>query len=148
VRVALGSDHAGLALKNTIKALLDEWKVPWEDYGTATDLSVDYPDFAEVVCQAVVSGRVDFGILACGTGIGMGIAANKIPGVRAAVVWDEASAHLGRAHNNANVMAIGGRTTPAGRVPGIVDAFLHTTYEGGRHDARLAKIALLERKDP
>ena len=148
MRVALGSDHAGFALKTAIKALLDEWTVPWEDFGTDTDASVDYPDFAEAVCRAVVAGRADCGILVCGTGIGMGIAANKIPGVRAAVVWDEASAHLGRAHNDANVMAIGGRTTPAGRLPGIVDAFLHTTYEGGRHDSRLEKIAHLERKDP
>jgi ribose 5-phosphate isomerase B len=147
VRIALGSDHAGFGLKTTIKALLDGLKVPYEDFGTATSASVDYPDFAEAVSHAVVSGHADFGILVCGTGIGMSIAANKIPGVRAAVVWNEASARLSRAHNNANIMAIGGRTTPPGEVEGILRTFLSTGYEGGRHDARLAKIARLERKD-
>jgi ribose 5-phosphate isomerase B len=147
VRVAIGSDHAGLELKTTIKALLDSLNVPYEDFGTASSASVDYPDFAEAVAIAVVSGRADRGILICGTGIGMAIAANKIPGVRAAVVWNEASATLSRAHNNANIMTVGGRTTAAGDVEGIVRAFLVTGYEGGRHDARLAKIAHLERKD-
>jgi len=147
VRVAIGSDHAGLDLKTTIKALLDSLKVPYEDFGTASSASVDYPDFAEAVSLAVVSGQADRGILICGTGIGMAIAANKIPGVRAAVVWDEASAKLSRAHNDANIMAIGGRTTRAGEAAGILRAFLSTEYEGGRHDARLAKIARLERKD-
>jgi ribose 5-phosphate isomerase B len=147
VRVAIGSDHAGFELKNTIKRLLDSLNVPYEDFGTASPASVDYPDFAEAVARAVVTGRADRGILICGTGIGMSIAANKIPGVRAAVVWNEASARLGRAHNDANIMTIGGRTTPAGEAAGIVRAFLFTGYEGGRHDARLAKIAHLERKD-
>ena len=95
----------------------------------------------------MAGGRADRGILVCGTGIGMGIAANKIRGVRAAVAWDEASARLGRAHNDANVMALGGRTTPTAEVRGMVRAFLFTEYDGGRHDARLAKIAHLERKD-
>jgi len=147
VRVALGSDHAGLGLKTTIKALLDSLEIPCEDFGTMSAGSVDYPDFAEAVALAVVTGRADRGILVCGTGIGMAIAANKIPGIRAAVVWDETSARLSRAHNDANVMAVGGRTTPAGRAEAIVRAFLFTEYEAGRHDARLAKIARLERKD-
>lgn len=147
MRVALGSDHAGLDLKNTIKALLDVLKISWEDFGTGSPAMVDYPDFAEAVSLAVVAGRADRGILVCGTGIGMGIAANKIPGVRAAVVWNEASAVLGRAHNDANIMALGGRTTPAGEIEGIVRAFLFTAYDDGRHDARVAKIARLERKD-
>jgi len=147
VRVALGSDHAGLELKNTIKALLDSLKIPHEGFGTASPAPVDYPDFAEAVSLAVVTGRADRGILVCGTGIGMAIAANKVSGVRAAVAWDEASATLGRAHNDANVLTLGGRTTPAGSAEGIVRAFLFTEYEDGRHDARLAKIAQLERKD-
>jgi ribose 5-phosphate isomerase B len=147
VRVALGSDHAGFDLKNTIKALLDGLKIPYEDFGTASSASDDYPDFAEAVSLAVVTGRADLGILVCGTGIGMAMAANKIPGVRAAVVWNQTSATLSRAHNDANIMAIGGRTTPAGEAEGILRAFLFTAYEGGRHDARLAKIARLERKD-
>jgi ribose 5-phosphate isomerase B len=147
VRVAIGSDHAGLELKSAIEALLDRLKIPYEDFGTASPASVDYPDFAKPVSLAVVSGRADRGILICGTGIGMAIAANKVPGVRAAVVWDQTSATLSRAHNDANIMTIGGRTTPAGAAEGIVRAFLYTEYEGGRHDARLAKIAELERKD-
>jgi len=147
VRVAIGSDHAGFHLKETIKALLETLRIPCEDFGAASTASADYPDFAEAVARAVLAGRADRGILVCGTGIGMAIAANKIPGIRAAVVWSEASAALSRAHNDANIMAIGGRTTEAGSVEGMLRAFLSTEYEGGRHDARLAKIALLERKD-
>jgi ribose 5-phosphate isomerase B len=147
VRVVIGSDHAGFGLKETIKALLERQGVPCEDVGTASDASVDYPDFAAAAARAVLAGRADRGILVCGTGIGMGIAANKIPGIRAAVVWNEASARLGRAHNDANIMAVGGRTTPAGDIEGILRVFLTTEYEGGRHDGRLAKVARLERKD-
>jgi ribose 5-phosphate isomerase B len=147
VRVALGSDHAGLELKNTIKALLDSLRVPYEDFGTSSSGPVDYPDFAEAVSRAVVTGRADRGILICGTGIGMSIAANKIPGVRAALVWDENSARLGRAHNDANIMTMGGRTTRPAEAEVIVRAFLFTGYDDGRHDGRLAKIARLERKD-
>ncbi|MCX6550437.1 MAG: ribose 5-phosphate isomerase B [Acidobacteria bacterium] len=147
MRLAIGSDHAGLDLKHTITLLLDELKVPYEDVGTFSPASVDYPDYAEAVSRAVVEGRADRGILVCGTGIGMAIAANKIAGIRAAVVWDETSARLSRAHNDANVMTIGGRTTPIDRVPAIISAFLLTDYAGGRHDRRLDKIARLERKD-
>jgi ribose 5-phosphate isomerase B len=147
VRVAIGSDHAGFALKETIKTLLDELDVPYEDFGTTSPVPVDYPDVAEAVSRAVVGGRADRGILICGTGVGMSIAANKIAGVRAAGVCDEASARLSRAHNDANIMTLGGRTTPAERAPGIVRAFLSTDYEGGRHGRRLEKIARLERRD-
>lgn len=147
MRVAIGSDHAGFALKETIKALLDELKISYEDVGTTSRVSVDYPDYAEAVSRAVVGGRADRGILVCGTGIGMSIAANKIAGVRAAVVWDETSARLSRAHNDANILTVGGRTTDANRAAGIVRAFLFTDYEGGRHDRRLEKIARLEGKD-
>ena len=147
MRVAIGFDHAGFALKETITALLDELKLSYEDFGTSSPAAVDYPDVAEAVSRAVVGGRADRGILVCGTGIGMSIAANKIAGVRAAVVWDETSARVSRAHNDANIMTLGGRTTPAERAPGIVRAFLFTEYEGGRHGRRLEKIARLERKD-
>ncbi len=147
MRVAIGSDHAGFHLKDTIKSLLERMRVPYEDVGADSTASTDYPDFAEAVAGAVLAGRADRGILVCGTGIGMGIAANKIPGIRAAVVWNEASAALGRAHNDANIMAIGGRTTPAADVERILHAFLSTEFEGGRHAVRLAKIAQLERKD-
>jgi len=147
VRVAIGSDHAGFDLKERIKTLLDEWKVPFDDLGPASAASVDYPDFAAAVARRVVGGAARLGILVCGTGIGMAIAANKIPGVRAAVVWDETSARLSRQHNDANVMTLGGRTTPPDQVPAIVSAFLNTGFEGGRHTLRLNKIAALERKD-
>ncbi|MCU0250731.1 MAG: ribose 5-phosphate isomerase B [Vicinamibacterales bacterium] len=147
VRVVIGSDHAGFRLKDTIKALLDTMGIPWEDVGTATAASVDYPDFAEAAARAVLDGRADRGILVCGTGIGMSIAANKIPGIRAALAWNEATARLGRAHNDANILALGGRTTAPAEVERVLRAFLFTGYEGGRHDARLAKVAHLERKD-
>ena len=147
VRVVIGSDHAGFRLKDTIKALLDRMGISYEDVGTVTAASVDYPDFAEAAARAVLDGRADRGILVCGTGIGMSIAANKIPGIRAALAWNEATARLGRSHNDANILALGGRTTPAAAVEGILRAFLFTEYEGGRHDARLAKVARLERKD-
>ncbi|HOG28785.1 MAG TPA: ribose 5-phosphate isomerase B [Vicinamibacterales bacterium] len=148
MRIAIGSDHAGFALKETIKALLDDLGVPFDDLGTASAEPADYPDFAEAVARAVAAGRADRGILICGTGIGMSIAANKISGVRAALACTEASAKLGRAHNDANILALGGRTTPAAAVPSIVRAFLATEFEGGRHGARVAKIAAIERKDP
>jgi ribose 5-phosphate isomerase B len=147
VRVAIGSDHAGFELKERIKALLDEWKVPCDDLGPSTTASVDYPDFAEAVARRVTGGAATFGILVCGTGIGMAMAANKIRGIRAAVVWDGTSARLSRQHNDANVMTIGGRTTPPDQVPGIVSAFLNTGFDDGRHSLRLDKIAALERKD-
>jgi len=147
VRVAIGSDHAGFELKERIKALLDEWKVPYDDLGPSTTASVDYPDFAEAVARRVTGGAASLGILVCGTGIGMAMAANKIRGIRAAVVWDETSARLSRQHNDANVMAIGGRTTAPDQVPCIVSAFLNTGFDDGRHSLRLDKIAALERKD-
>ena len=147
VRVVIGSDHAGFGLKDTIKALLDRMGISYEDVGTATASPVDYPDFAAAAAGAVLDGRADLGILVCGTGIGMSIAANKIPGIRAALAWNEATARLGRSHNDANILALGGRTTPPAEVEGILRAFLFTVYDDGRHDARLTKVAHLERKD-
>ena len=147
VRVVIGSDHAGFRLKDTIKAMLDRMGISYEDVGTSSASSVDYPDVATAAARVVLEGRADRGILVCGTGIGMSIAANKIPGIRAALAWNEATARLGRSHNDANILALGGRTTPAAEVEGILRAFLFTGYEGGRHDARLAKVAHLERKD-
>lgn len=144
MRIAIGSDHAGLEFKRRLVALLARLAIPFDDVGTASDGSVDYPDFAAEVARRVAGGDADRGILVCGTGIGMAIAANKIPGIRAAVVWDEETARLSRAHNDANIMAIGGRTTPPEATDAILRAFLDTPYEGGRHDRRLAKIAALE----
>jgi ribose 5-phosphate isomerase B len=147
VRVVIGSDHAGFVLKETIKALLGGMGVPCEDVGASSAASSDYPDFAAAAARVILDGRADRGILVCGTGIGMVIAANKIPGIRAALAWNVATARLARAHNDAHILTLGGRTTPAADVEPIVRAFLTAEYEGGRHDGRLAKIARLECRD-
>ena len=147
MRVVIGSDHAGFDLKETIKALLGRMGVLCEDVGAWSAASSDYPDYAAAAARLVLDGRADRGILVCGTGIGMVIAANKIPGIRAALAWNVATARLARAHNDAHILTLGGRTTPAADVEPIVRAFLATEYEGGRHDGRLAKVARLERKD-
>jgi ribose 5-phosphate isomerase B len=146
MRVALGSDHAGYDLKEAIKRLLKSRGITVDDTGTASRESVDYPDFAERVGLSVASGRTDRGILVCGTGIGMAIAANKLDGIRAAVVGDLESARLSREHNDANVLALGARITPADRAMAIVDIFLGTPFEGGRHQRRLDKISAIERE--
>ena len=147
MRVVIGSDHAGFDLKETIKALLGRMGVPCEDVGASSAASSDYPDYAAAAARLILDGRADRGILVCGTGIGMVIAANKIPGIRAALACSAATARLARAHNDAHILTLGGRTTPPADVEPIVRAFLTTEYEGGRHDGRLAKIARLERED-
>jgi ribose 5-phosphate isomerase B len=118
--------------------------VPYDDYGPATAVAVDYPDFAATVAQAVRTGQADRGILICGTGIGMSIAANKVPGIRAALATTGEMARLSRAHNDANVVTLGGRTTAPDQVREIIRLFLSTAFDGGRHQARIAKIAQLE----
>jgi ribose 5-phosphate isomerase B len=144
MRVAIGADHAGFELKEIIKQTLDELRVAYKDFGTFSDESVDYPDYAAKVGRAVAAGDFDRGILICGTGIGMAIAANKIAGIRAAPVVDLESARLAREHNNANVLAIGARVTPPERALDLVRLFLKTEFEGGRHERRLQKVAALE----
>lgn len=144
MKVALGADHAGFALKDALKRVLDDLGVGWDDLGTNSPASVDYPDFAEAVARGVADGRFDRGILVCGSGIGMSIAANKVDGVRAAVIGDVESAKLSRQHNDANVIALGARLTPEDRAGEIVRAFLSTDFEGGRHAARVAKIHAIE----
>jgi ribose 5-phosphate isomerase B len=144
MRVAIGADHAGFELKETIKQTLDELQIAYKDFGTFSDDSVDYPDYAAKVGRAVAAGEFDRGILVCGTGIGMAIAANKIAGVRAAPVVDLESARLARSHNNANVLAIGARVTPPERALDLVRTFFKTDFEGGRHERRLQKVAALE----
>jgi ribose 5-phosphate isomerase B len=145
MRIALGADHAGVGLKAEVARVLDERGIAYEDFGTTSSDSVDYPDFAARVARGVASGAFDRGILVCGSGIGMAIAANKIPGIRAAPVVDEESARLSRAHNDANVLAIGARVTPPDRALKLVTLFLDTPFEGGRHQRRLDKIAVLDR---
>ena len=144
MRVAIGADHAGFELKEIIKLTLDELRVGYRDFGTDSDESVDYPDYAAKVGRAVAGGDFDRGILVCGTGIGMALAANKIAGIRAAPVVDLESARLAREHNNANVLAIGARVTAPERALDLVRVFLRTEFEGGRHERRLQKVAALE----
>ena len=144
MRIALGADHAGVNLKRDIRQLLDERGLTYTDFGTNATDSVDYPDFAAKVAAEVAAGRFDVGILFCGSGIGMAIAANKVDGIRAAPVTDEQSAHLAREHNNANVLALGERVTPADLARQIVNTFLDTPFAGGRHQRRVDKITALE----
>lgn len=147
MKVAIASDHAGFEAKENIKQQLAQMGVEYEDLGTnAGDVSVDYPDFAERVGHAVVNGEVERGILICGSGIGVSIAANKIHGVRAALAWNKETAELARHHNDANIIAIGGRTTPPENITEIVQAFLTNSFDsGGRHERRIEKIAELEK---
>jgi ribose 5-phosphate isomerase B len=144
-KIAIASDHAGFNGKEAIKKTLDELGLAYQDFGTQSQESVDYPDFAVQVAKAVASGEYDQGILVCGTGIGMEIAANKVPGVRAALAWNEETARLARTHNDANVIAVGERTTPPETVDQIVRTFLTTDFEGGRHARRIEKITNLEK---
>lgn len=136
----LASDHAGLPLKLALKAALEAEGRSIQDLGTHGPESVDYPDFAAKVAEAVASGQAPFGILVCGSGIGMAIAANRHPGIRAAVLHDATEARLTRAHNNANIACFGARTIGVETALDALRTFLSTAYEGGRHDRRLAKL--------
>jgi len=140
MKIALASDHAGYAEKERLKPLLLELGLEVDDLGTASEQSVDYPDYARKVADEVAQGRADQGVLVCGSGTGMAITANKVSGVRAAVAWSEETARLARQHNDANVMAIGARTTPPGQIPAIVRAWFGAVFEGGRHADRVKKI--------
>jgi len=146
MRVAIGSDHAGFDQKERLKAHLEASGHEVVDVGAASaDESVDYPDFAELVASVVASGAVDRGVLVCGTGIGMAMAANKIDGVRAANVTDPAFARLAREHNDANVLALSGRFVPEEINGEIVDVFLGTEFLGDRHSQRVEKIGRLRK---
>jgi ribose 5-phosphate isomerase B len=144
-KIALASDHAGFNGKEAIKKTLDEMGLSYEDFGTNSQDSVDYPDYAETVARAVAKGEYEKGILVCGSGIGMEIAANKVPGIRAALAWNEETARVSRSHNDANIVAIGERTTPLETINQIVRTFLTTEFDGGRHARRIEKIANLEK---
>ncbi len=140
MKIALASDHAGFAEKERLKPLLQELGVEVADLGPDSEESVDYPDYARKVAEDVAQGRVDQGLLVCGSGTGMAITANKTPGIRAAVAWSEETARLARQHNDANVLAIGARTTPTDQIPRIVRAWFASDFEGGRHAERVNKI--------
>ncbi len=143
MRIAIGCDHRGGSVKQVVMKQLESMNIAYQDFGCYSEESVDYPDFAEKVGKAVASGDFDFGILVCDTGIGMSIAANKVDGVRAALCCNAFYAERARLHNNANVLCIAAHEG-AEHALGIVDAFLKSSYEGGRHDRRLAKIKALE----
>jgi ribose 5-phosphate isomerase B len=138
--IALGADHGGVGLKNRLALALIEAGHEVLDFGTDGPASVDYPDFAQAVCAAVSDERAKLGILVCGTGIGMSIAANRYPAIRCALAHDVTTARLTRAHNDANVLALGARIIGEEVALDILGAFLSTPYEGGRHDRRLAKL--------
>ena len=146
--IAIGSDHGGFALKQEIMKHLDEKGLEYKDYGTYSEESCDYPVYGAAVARAVVNGECDRGILICGTGIGISIAANKIEGIRAANCTDCYMAEMTRRHNDANILALGARVVGSGLALKIVDTFLETGFEGGRHAKRVALIAELDaRKD-
>ncbi len=144
MRIAIGADHAGYALKEVLIAHLREQGVEVVDFGTHGMDSVDYPDYARAVAEAVARGKADYGVLICGTGVGMAITANKVPGIRAAAVSDVYSAKMSRAHNDANILCLGGRVVGPGLAIEILEAWLHTPFEGGRHARRLEKIRRME----
>ncbi|MGQ0506471.1 MAG: ribose 5-phosphate isomerase B [Myxococcaceae bacterium] len=139
-KIVLASDHAGLALKGELKEVLTSRKLTFEDLGTHNGDSVDYPDFALRVAKAVACGEATFGVLVCGTGIGMSIAANKHPGIRAALCSSEFEARMSRAHNDANVLCLGQRVVGAGVARAILEAFVSEPFEGGRHQRRVDKL--------
>jgi ribose 5-phosphate isomerase B len=145
--IALGSDHGGYALKEEIRKHLDEQGVAYKDFGTHSEDSCDYPVYGEQVGKAVAAGEYELGIIICGTGIGISIAANKVHGVRAALCHDCYSAEFTRRHNNANVLALGGRVVGAGHALKIVDIFLNTEFEGGRHARRVDLISEIEERN-
>ena len=142
--IAIGSDHSGYLLKEEIKKHLKEKGYEFKDFGTDSTASCDYPVYAEKVCRAVQSGECEKGILICGTGIGMSMCANKCKGIRAAVCGDHFSAEFTRKHNNANVLCLGARVIGAGVAMQLVDIFLTTEYEGGRHEKRVEMMMQLE----
>lgn len=142
--IAIGSDHGGLELKEAIVKALASRGLDVDDYGTDNGESVDYPDFAEKVAGAVSRGEIKQGILVCGTGIGMSIVANKFPGVRAALVTDEFMAQMAKEHNDANILVLGGRVLEEEKAVKMVNTWLDSSYEGGRHQRRLDKIAQVE----
>ena len=142
--LAIGCDHGGFKLKEELVAHLTKNNVEFKDFGTFDESSVDYPDIARAVCKSILSGECENGVLVCGTGIGISIAANKHKGIRAAVCSDEFSTKFTRLHNDANVLCLGGRVVGPGLACELVDIFLNTEFEGGRHAIRVQKIHDIE----
>lgn len=146
-RIAIGSDHAGFSIKEIIRKNLEGAGYAVSDLGTSSEESVDYPDYGKAVAEYVVLKQADFGIAVCGTGVGISIAANKVPGIRAALAYDVNTARLAREHNDANVLALGGRIVTGDAAVEMVQIFLTTAYLGGRHQQRLDKITAIEKEE-
>lgn len=146
MKIAIGSDHAGFRLKEFLKDFLRESECEVVDFGTDSEESVDYPDFAFKVCESIVKQDVQFGILICGTGLGMSIAANKVKGIRASLCNDLFAARCAREHNDANVLCMGGRVLGEALAKEIVKIWLNGEFQGGRHERRIQKITEYERK--
>jgi ribose 5-phosphate isomerase B len=146
MRIALGADHAGFELKNHLRDSLRAAGHQVDDAGTHSADSADYPDYARIVARAVAAGSAERGILICGSGVGMSIAANKVPGVRAALAYSHEVVALTRAHNDANVLTLGARFLDPAAALELVEIFLATPFDGGRHQRRVEKIAGLERE--
>lgn len=147
MKIAIGCDHGGLEHKNAIAEHLKSRGFEVCDFGIYEQVSVDYPDIAEKVCASIVSGECERGILVCGTGIGMSIAANKVKGIRAAACSEHFSAKFTRLHNNSNVICLGGRVIGVGTAIELADLFVDTEFEGGRHQTRVDKITAIESKN-
>lgn len=145
--IAIGADHGGYEMKEQIKAYLDKKGMEYKDFGTYSTDSCDYPDYAEKVSEAIQNGECELGILICGTGVGIGIAANKHKGIRCGIVSEPFSAKMSRIHNNANVIAFGARVIGIETAKEIVDAFLNNEFEGDRHIRRVDKISKIEQKE-
>lgn len=140
MKLAIGSDHAGYLLKEKIKEFLNEKEIEYTDFGTFKEESSDYPEYAYKVGNAIINSEADMGVLICGTGMGMCISANKIKGIRAAVVYSEQTAQLSRLHNNVNVICLGARTHKEKEAIDLLKTWLNTSFEGGRHEDRLKLI--------
>jgi len=144
MKVVVGSDHGGFELKEVLKKHLEDKGIDVTDVGAYDTNSVDYPDIAVSACEKVTSGECSWGVLVCGTGIGISIAANKVDGIRCALVSNEYSAEMTKRHNNANMLAFGGRVTGPDLAKNILDAYINAEFEGGRHQKRIDKISAIE----
>ena len=147
MKIALGADHAGYELKEKVKKFLLKQGIEVDDLGTSSPDSVDYPDYAVKVAHEVASQKASYGVLVCGSGIGMAITANKVAGIRATTATSEQEAQLSREHNDANVIAIGARLVKDDQALKIVDKFLKSSFAHGRHESRVAKIEMIEREE-
>ena len=144
MKIAIACDHGGFELKEAVRGYLEERQIPYEDFGAYNTDSVDYAPIAAKAARAVAAGQADFGVLVCSTGIGISMAANKVKGIRAALCTNEFCAEMTRRHNNANILCMGGKVIDKETAVKLVDIFLHTEFEGGRHQRRIDQIAQIE----